>query len=83
MTFLKKENSQNTISAKKFVKRTGCLQPSNSMVKSSITKRLFQNTYNCDSNEPTPLVDTGWIRDPIKKFEFEIKIFETHCGIVV
>ena len=52
-------------------------------VKSSIGEELFQNTYNCDSNEPTPLVDTGWIRDPIKEFEFEIKIFETHCGIVV
>ena len=42
-------------------------------VKSSINEELFQNTYNCDSNEPTPLVDTGWIRDPIKEFEFEIK----------
>ena len=28
---MKKENSKNTISAKKFVKLTGCLQPSNSM----------------------------------------------------
>ena len=42
-------------------------------VKSSIDEELFQNTYNFDSSEPTPLVDTGWIRDPIKKFEFEIK----------
>ena len=42
-------------------------------LKSSIDEELFQNTYNCDSNEPTPLVDTGWIRDPIKEFEFEIK----------
>ena len=33
LTFLtKKENSKNTISAKKFVKRTGCLQPSKCLI---------------------------------------------------
>ena len=46
LTFLmKKENSQNTISAKKFVKRTVCLQPSKCLI--GVTYYFLNASVNC------------------------------------
>ena len=38
---MKKENSQNTISAKKFVKLTVCLQSSNSLIVTVFAEKMF------------------------------------------